>query len=159
MAVEWLDWYTVTKYAFLFCIFIVAWGVMTHTRLRYIITAVGLVQAFIVFGQFSGLIQSRHILFDVTGFMGNPGQMGGFQAVASVCCLSLIKEYRHGQKVWLMAVFALLSLSLAMSDSRAAWIAMLAGTAFVYRKEIQGAFKKRKSLIPVSVAVLAVFAV
>lgn len=82
MAVEWLDWYAVAKYAFLFCIFIVAWGVMTHTRLRYIITAVGLVQAFIVFGQFSGLIQSRHILFDVTGFMGNPGQMGGFQAVA-----------------------------------------------------------------------------
>ena len=159
MAVEWLDWYAVAKYAFLFCIFIVAWGVMTHTRLRYIITAVGLVQAFIVLGQFSGLIQSRHILFDVTGFMGNPGQMGGFQAVASVCCLSLIKEYRHGQKVWLMAVFALLSLSLAVSDSRAAWIAMLAGTAFVYRKEIQGAFKKRKSLIPVSVAVLAVFAV
>lgn len=159
MAVEWLDWYAVAKYAFLFCIFIVAWGVMTHTRLRYIITAVGLVQAFIVFGQFSGLIQSRHILFDVTGFMGNPGQMGGFQAVASVCCLSLIKEYRHGQKVWLMAVFALLSLSLAVSDSRAAWIAMLAGTAFVYRKEIHGAFKKRKYLIPVSVAVLAGFAV
>lgn len=36
----------------------------------------GIVQAFCAIGQQIGYIASNHNLFDVTGFMGNPGQLG-----------------------------------------------------------------------------------
>lgn len=46
------------------------------------IDSYGVVQAIYAIGQQAGYIASNHHLFPITGLMGNPGQMGGFQAVA-----------------------------------------------------------------------------
>ncbi len=159
MAVGYWNHTAVAEFAFLTCIFIISWSFLGYRRLRYLLVAAGLLQAFLVFGQLVGVFPSRHLLFSVTGFMGNPGQMGGFQAVSLSCCLSLLRECK-GRKFrkWTVAAVLLLSVSLAVSDSRAGMVAAVAGAVFVYRDKLQGLFKRRKYLVPVCIGTVAAVA-
>lgn len=154
MAVEYWNHITVVRFAFLTCIFIISCCVVNYRRLRYILTTAGTLQAFIAFGQLLKVVPTRHTLFPVTGFMENPGQMGGFQAVALICCLSLMKERRT---IFTVVLVLFLSGSLYLSDSRAGLVAAITGSAFIYRHELQGVLKQRKYLLLVCLAVTALF--
>jgi len=57
-----------------------------------IIVIVGVLQATWVLGQQIGYLESNHSLFPITGLLGNPGQLGGFQAVTFVSALLLLTE-------------------------------------------------------------------
>lgn len=148
MAVDYWNQTALVESSFLLCVFIIACAVMDHKKMSLVLVSMGLFQAGVVFGQFLGLLPSRHGIFAVTGFMENPGQMGGFQSVAFVCCLNLIKEYK---KHWIVVVGIILFISLRLSDSRAGWVAAIVGSLFIYNQRLQDSLKRRIYIIPLLV--------
>lgn len=110
-----------------------------------LLAVAGGVQTIVAILQYTGPFQSNHPFFSVTGFFGNPGQMGGFQSVALVATLLLVKTV--GKKVWKavgVIAFALMALSVVLSDSRASLLASLCGVIVIYRHDISGLFGRRK---------------
>ena len=94
----------------------------------YSILLVGLVHAVIAILQFAHLIDANHETFSITGLMGNPGQLGGFQSAALVCTLSLLFKTREkGIFAILLCVAILIFFSLILSDSRAGLFAAVIG--------------------------------
>ena len=94
----------------------------------------GFVQSVVAALQRLGLLESAHPYFPVTGLFGNPGQMGGFQAIAFVSLLLLWKANAHRRwtsALWSAAVAAI-SYPLIVSASRAAWLGALCGVVVVF---------------------------
>lgn len=93
------------------------------------------VQAGVVMAQQAGWVASRHPLFDVSGTFGNPGQVGGFMAVAAAAVLAQVvggwrNRFRSVRPVVAGVLGAMLLAGLWLADSRAAWLACLSGVAF-----------------------------
>ncbi len=112
------------------------------------LVATGAVQSILAVLQQSGFTESNHSFFDITGFFGNPGQMGGFQAVAFVAACLLLKSM--GVKFFKLIVVAsiiLIAYSLFLADSRASFVAAATGLTVVYRHQVFGLFRNRKWLI------------
>lgn len=126
-------------------LFVFAACLRNKNILLWLVTLTGVMQAVIVVLQQLGIVQSNHSMFAVTGFMGNPGQMGGLQAVAFVCCLLLA---RRSEKQSITIVFAAAILySLIVSDSRAGWLAAAFGGIALYWNRLYTFFKGRKILL------------
>lgn len=128
----------------LVCLFIAAFALLSRRRLCYLFVIAGLLQAAIIFGQIAGIVRSWHPIFPVTGFAGNPGLAGGFQAVSLVCALSLLKERRT---LCASVACAVIFVSLCLADSRAGWVAACAGAVFVWRDKIRSLLSRRAYLI------------
>lgn len=109
--------------------------------LLWTVVSAGVVQAVFVVMQQLGFMQSNHSMFVVTGLMGNPGQLGGFQAVSLICCLLLTRIEKRG--VLIVSAVAILY-SLIVSDSRAGWLAAVSGLIALYGRELFAHFKGRK---------------
>ncbi len=127
----------------------------------YALVAIGVMQAIVAILQQINLIESRHFIFSVTGFFGNPGQMGGFQAVACVAALSLLSVCKgKGCKHLLLLASVVVTYSLILADSRASFVALLAGLVAIYWRNFLQVFHKYKWLvfpIVIAVASLSVF--
>lgn len=111
-----------------------------------IVVVAGILQSMWAIGQQIGYIESNHSLFPITGLMSNPGQLGGFQAVAFVSTLLLLTE-RFNFRVLdfsLSGALLLIAYSLYIADSRAALVAVIAGIAVLYQKPLSRIFRKRK---------------
>ena len=94
------------------------------------------------------VLVSKHSLFDVTGFMGNPGLLGGFQAVSAVVILCLLlKTESVGAKTFLSFLLVIVSISLVLSDSRAAFVGFGVGVITVFLNPILDFLKHKKWLI------------
>ncbi len=95
----------------------------------------GCVQAAVGFLQWLDVLPSNHNLFPVTGSFMNPGPYGGYLAVCWVVGAGLaIRAVRRRRwpsaAGWAVAVLVVGCL-LALSDSRAAWLAVLLALAWL----------------------------
>ena len=120
--------------------------------LLYSLFLSGVIQTIIAIGQKQGLLSSRHIMFDVTGSLGNPGQLGGYLAVCmtvSLCLLVVnIREKRIKTSVLLFAGSLLQGLGLYLSDSRAGWVGLFIGSTvgmFLIARKDEGANARKET--------------
>lgn len=110
------------------CAFTLARTIQNKTWILACLTSVGIAQAIYAILQLWGLAKSNHELFEITGFLGNPGQLGGFQAISFISTLVLYNQC-HSKK-WIIIISAsaaLIFFSLILSDSRAGLLATIAG--------------------------------
>lgn len=95
------------------------------------IIGIGTWQSVLAIMQSIGWCTSNHSLFAITGSFGNPGQLGGFLAVSLICSLCIGLEGRKKRWFGFIPLAAIQSYALVLSDSRAAWIAVLCGGLFL----------------------------
>lgn len=147
------------KWGLIVSIFLII-NMMPHkVWLLWILITASTIQAFYAIGQQAGYIGSNHSLFLATGFMSNPGQLGGFQAVAFLSALILITKFRNRKyqsAILFVAVF-LISYSIWLSNSRASFVAVISGIIVMYWSQIQPTLIARKWLyVPLLIAAVAV---
>lgn len=93
------------------------------------IAIAGCIQAVVAILQSFSLVDVNHDVFTITGLLGNPGQLGGFQSVALVCAVSFLHSVREIRwVVILLCVVTLILVSLVLSDSRAGILAAIMGS-------------------------------
>lgn len=89
----------------------------------------GTIQAFLMFGQMLGFIESNHIIFKGTGCFWNPSQLGGF--VACILPLVMSEFILRKYPIWYVLYLLPMICALVLSDSRAAWIACGMGVFYL----------------------------
>ena len=115
--------------------FILARCIPYKTLVLYILSFAGFLQAIYVILQQFGISESNHVIFKMTGFMGNPGQLGGFQAVSLISWLLLYRRPAAKiQKITIIISASLILYSLLLSDSRAGFLSAIAGIATITHK-------------------------
>lgn len=150
-----LDGVLLGKWLPLALVYILIRSISKKERVFGIIVIVGVLQATWAIGQRIGYLESNHSLFAITSLLGNPGQLGGFQAVAFVSALLLLTE-RFNQRrekespKYCFRVFSLsgalllIAYSLYLADSRAALIAVIAGSIVLFQEPLIRIFRKWK---------------
>lgn len=93
-------------------------------------------QAIIGVLQFTGILESSHSLFHVTGCFWNPSQLGGFIACFFPLFVSDLLTRKCSVVYWLGLL--LMVCSLVLSDSRAAWLACVIGILYVLPFKFKG---------------------
>lgn len=145
------------KWSFVACVYIWVRNIPRKDLILWILVLAGITQSVCAIGQHIGYIASNHRLFDITGFMGNPGQLGGFQAVTLIAALVLLKKIaRPIPRVFiLLPAILLIGYSLWLADSRAGGIAVLAGLIALYWPEIRQFLMRHKRLLwPIFIVVI-----
>ncbi|NDV64582.1 O-antigen ligase family protein [Bacteroides sp. 224] len=111
----------------------------TNRIINYLFLS-GVLQALICLAQLTGVIASNHSLFDFTGSFHNPGPLAGF--LVPIFFLSgylFYKQFVGKRKMHLMVVYGgglLLFLGvLFLSNSRAAWLAVVVGVLLLLLKK------------------------
>lgn len=129
----------------LICAFLFARSIPRKRLILLCLTVTGALQAVYVIFQQCGVVESSHEMFKITGFMGNPGPLGGFQAISLICGLSLYRqcEGRIG-KIPIIVSSALVLYSLILSDSRASFIAAISGIIAMTYKPWRAFMKRHK---------------
>ena len=93
------------------------------------LTTAGLVQAFVSFCQSFGIMDSGNQFFQIIGFMGNPGPLGGFQSVAAVSGISMLATMKSMlNKNWYVIGYVavvIIICSVLLSGSRAGILAVV----------------------------------
>lgn len=121
--------------AIMTCAFILARAIRNKSWILSGLMTAGTLQSIYVILQICGAVGSNHELFEITGFLGNPGQLGGFQAVAFVSALTLYAQRRSRRwKTLISASAALIFFSLILSDSRAGFVAAIVGAIILTYK-------------------------
>lgn len=108
------------------------------TYFLYALLAGGTLQALIGLCQFAGIITSNNTTFKITGNFTNPGPLGGFLALSTVICLATWKEEKYkweGPHLLLPCILLVSTVTLFLSDSRAAWLAVLCSACFLFMKK------------------------
>jgi hypothetical protein len=120
----------------------------------------GLFQSVVAIGQALSLLHSLHRFFAVTGTIGNPGPLGGFLAVATVCCVALFRQSLQDKKTrWALAngfITCFLIIGLLLTDSRAAFLSVPAGLLIVWVDKVCELFKKYKTVSVITFIVTTV---
>lgn len=129
----------------------------------FTLTLVGLVQAIVVITQAAGILENGHTFFHITGFMGNPGPLGGFQAIALVSGVSLsvsnrTRQAHRGLYYFYLCVIGLIICSMVLSESRSGIIAAVAGLGVLFRLKIKNFFANRSIRIVAAIGLSLVFA-
>jgi len=125
----------------------------------------GVVQAVVAIGQQIGWIASNHRMFDVTGTFGNPGQLGGFLAVAFVAAVALafnsIKSANGRKWIARLSLAAALAMLVALwlADSRASYVAAAGGALILFWPWIVHFAKNHRKIAIPLVAALVIVAV
>lgn len=93
----------------------------------------GLTQAIWSILQLSGVLPSGHPILNGTGCFFNPGILGIFLVLASLAGIALFdKRFSSGYKfLWALGL-ALLLCGILLSQSRSAWIALMAGCCWLF---------------------------
>ena len=80
-------------------------------------------------------VESNHPLFEVTGTFGNPAPLGGLLALGIVTVTGVLLSFGRQNRKWIvgLSTIALVGLSYALwlTQSRAAWLAVVAGLLFL----------------------------
>ena len=113
-------------------------------RWLLLLSTIGLIQAVCVMLQQLDWITSNHSQFQITGFMANPGPLGGFQAICFIANTMLLKRdsFRYIPRPLLLISLLITTYSLLVADSRAGWIAAGIGLLWLYRTPILHVLKK-----------------
>lgn len=118
------------KWLLMFLVYIFISKVLRNCAYAMIVlTAAGLVQAFVSVCQSFGIIDSGSQFFQVIGFMGNPGPLGGFQSVAAVSGISMLATMKSRlNKNWYVIGYVaviIIIFSVLLSCSRAGILAVV----------------------------------
>jgi len=98
-----------------------------------VVVIAGLYEAVLILLQEYGWLESRHSLFTHTGSFFNPGLAGGFIACSLCVLIYFLTEMRKSSgRYCLLAASVLLTYALILTDSRAAWLAALAGVCCLF---------------------------
>lgn len=125
------------KWVILGLIYVVVRAIPNKHVVLWTLVFAGVVQGIVAIGQQIGYVTSNHRMFDVTGLMNNPGQLGGFQAATLVVGLLLLSQAKaRVVKIVLGIAGAIIVYSLYLADSRASLIAMVVGVLVVYNRQI-----------------------
>ncbi len=126
--------------------------------LIYSLILSGVIQAVIAAGQSRGLFSGYHLMFDVTGTLGNPGQLGGYLALCLTVTLCLlivnIRKKRAAASSLLLFATVLQGAALYLSDSRAGWTGLFAGLTFflITQKHKESNTRKSPQIPPFSLS-------
>ena len=145
------------KWSIVFCIYMGVRNIAWKDSILWILVLAGVMQSLCAIGQHAGYIASNHRWFDVTGFMGNPGQLGGFQAVTFVAVFVLLKKSAHSRvvKCALIVLILLIGYSLWLADSRAGGVAVSAGLITLFWLEIRRFLMRYKWVLwPIFIVVI-----
>jgi len=118
--------------------------------LVWVIVSVITVEAFWGFLQLRGFLPSYHSLFAISGSFFNPGPYSGFLACGVPLALfCVLNSCYRAEKILGMVCLIAVGLILPAAMSRAAWLAVVAGSilVIVHQPFIQSKFKKQKSKI------------
>ncbi len=126
---------TVLETATLASAFILARTIPNKAWILHCLTITGILQAVYAILLQYGVTESNHEIFQITGFMGNPGQLGGFQAIPLISSVLLYEQSdsRHKKRM-LVTSSALILYSLILSDSRAGLLAATGGVTMATYK-------------------------
>lgn len=114
----------------------------------------GVLQGFIAMGQYVNLLPESPGEFKTTGCFFNPGPLGGYLALCFASCFAIWRKrgYAVGGKTVLYPLcLAVLSVSMILADSRAAWVAAVFSSGLSFSG-------KRISRIVISVLFALIFA-
>lgn len=109
-----------------------------HTFL-WLLAVGSIIEIVIVLLQFSGIMESNHSLFKITGTFRNPGPLGGFMAITCIATSGLWIKYKQKKcfSICLLSLIVCNVIVLILSDSRSGWLAALLGILYLFRKKIQ----------------------
>lgn len=131
----------------------------------------GIFQAIWGMLQKNGILSSNHPFLDMTGGFFNPGILGIFLVLALLAGLTQWKQQQKpGIKGLLVLSYMILLSCIVLADSRASWLALFAGCAWLYltglkrqRSRLQAFFSSRAvfkySLIFTVTGILVYFAI
>ena len=141
-------------------ILIIVYGIcrwfITPKTLLHLIVGFGLIQSF------SALFQIINTPFQsygqITGLFSNSGHLGGYQSVAFISAIALLHtSEKHNVKIYLTSASIPIFISLVLSGSRAALLAVLCGLIQSYWNKIHEIVQSRKSLIGMTVSFIMIF--
>ncbi|MBI9069239.1 MAG: O-antigen ligase family protein [Salinivirgaceae bacterium] len=94
------------------------------------------------FGQMFGIVPNSDTQFVLGGLFGNPGAFAGYLSIVSTFILATVffqKQIFKSENYYYAAIFCFFCAVclIAFSDSRGAWIAFLAGLAFVLNHKFE----------------------
>lgn len=115
------------------------------------------VETVIAMLQLSGYVESNHVLFPVTGTFRNPGPLGGFLALGLTIMLDIISTVQNKRNIFTTTcIFTATAITamLAISDSRAGWLAAIAGILLLQWQNIHAAWLKLSLLKKVVVIII-----
>lgn len=116
-----------------------------------------MVEAVVSMMQFCGFVESNHLLFSATGTFRNPGPLGGFLAVGVTVFAGLAVRSKESKAISMIfaAALCLVAVMLAMADSRAGWLAVIAGTVFVFWPQIFRLWQRCRVYVKASIVIIA----
>ena len=94
----------------------------------------GIIQAVIGILQFFNILESNNLVFRVTGSFSNPGHLGGLLALSLTIGYSLWRKQKYTWKsknIILPCVLVVQTITLVLSNSRAAWFAVVVPLFFL----------------------------
>lgn len=114
----------------------------------------GLLQAGVATAQLGGLTATRNMYYDLTGSFPNPGPLGGWLCVALLAAVLLTgQSWENGRKTRAALLGGgLIGIILWLTDSRAAWVGLVAGLFSIL---LTRRFRYKKTLLGVSTLILA----
>lgn len=110
------------QWCVLITIYLLARQGIKEQTIAYILTGAGLLQCFLMSLQYMGYIPSGHGTFPATGSFTNPGPLGGLLSVCFMACVSMRNNI---SKKWWIIMITILAAGVALTDSRAAWLAVI----------------------------------
>lgn len=116
----------------------------------------GLAQSGVALAQGAGWVASRHAYYGLTGSFPNPGPLGGWLCVAMLAAVVLTgQSWENGRKTraaLLGGGGGLIGIILWLTDSRAAWVGLVAGLFSIL---LTRRFRYKKTFLGVSTLILA----
>ena len=116
----------------------------------------GLIQAVMGIGQANAWLPPGNLTFPVTGTFNNPGPFAGYLALVLVCAFSALTRSSNlpvKQNVPLLLTCLLLALALILSNSRAAWLAVVLPVGLYVGQQLP-ASRSRSLALKISMVVL-----
>lgn len=115
------------------CLWIYFRNVNLKKHFFLLLYVAGLTQAVWSILQLGGILPSGHPILNGTGGFFNPGMLGIFLVLASLAGIALFdKKPAFGYKFLWAISFALLLCGILLSQSRAAWFALMAGCCWLF---------------------------
>lgn len=110
--------------------------------------------------QYAEILPSLHKSFPVTGSFYNPGPLGGYMAIILVCGICTWSRQtcssRHSKIILPITLLALLA-TLILSDSRAAWLAVMVSTIILEWQRIKSTFIRHSIFRITATLILIIF--
>ena len=102
----------------------------------------GVLQTIIGVLQWCGILASNHTAFAATGMFNNPGGWGGYLAIMLAFSMSTVLEMRGKERGYMLVGCAVIVVGLVLSNSRAAWLAVVMASIVLLTQQLSRNFKK-----------------